>query len=57
MERRDYLLLFSRDEADKIVRIPLATESHDDFMIWKGKPFGMFTVRSDYQLLQNFSSI
>ena len=43
---------FTADIAKKIMRIPLAKTIHDDFQVWRGEPFGNFSVRSVYKLLQ-----
>lgn len=40
-------------QAEKILRIPLAEEPHDDFRAWSGEPSGEYTVRSAYKLLQS----
>ncbi|KAA3477623.1 reverse transcriptase [Gossypium australe] len=39
--------------AEKISRIPLAVESHDDRLAWRGEPSGEFTICSAYKLLQS----
>ncbi|KAA3458589.1 reverse transcriptase [Gossypium australe] len=39
--------------ADLILRIPLATEPHEDLLAWSGEPSGDFSVRSSYKLLQS----
>ncbi|KAG8483631.1 hypothetical protein CXB51_022417 [Gossypium anomalum] len=44
--------LSSVGEAERILRIPLAREPHDDFMVWSGEPLGEFSVRGAYKLLQ-----
>ncbi|KAA3483188.1 reverse transcriptase [Gossypium australe] len=44
---------FGADEADKILRIPLAKYPHDDLMAWRGEPAGDFSVKSTYKLLQS----
>ncbi|KAA3470487.1 reverse transcriptase [Gossypium australe] len=45
---------FGADEADKILRIPLAKYPHDDLLAWRGEPTGVFSVKSSYKLLQSF---
>ncbi|KAA3472829.1 reverse transcriptase [Gossypium australe] len=45
---------FPEDVADLILRIPLAMEPHEDFLVWSGEPSGVFSVRSSYKLLQNW---
>ncbi|KAA3483545.1 reverse transcriptase [Gossypium australe] len=45
---------FEADEADKILRIPLGKYPHDDLLAWKGKPTGVFSVKSFYKLLQSY---
>lgn len=47
-------LIFSREEANRIVRIPVAMEPHTDFMVWKGEASGEFSVRSAYKFLHGF---
>lgn len=42
---------FTSDIANRILMILLAKEPHEDFAIWKGEPFGDFSVRSAYKLL------
>lgn len=37
---------FSTTDADRILRIPLALNAHDDLLVWKGKTSGDFSVRS-----------
>lgn len=37
---------------ERILRIPMATEAHDDILIWKGDPTGEFIVHSAYKLLR-----
>lgn len=44
---------FPEEVAEKILRIPLAEEPHDDFWAWSGEPSGEYTVRSAYKLLQS----
>ncbi|MBA0880329.1 hypothetical protein Goshw_001945 [Gossypium schwendimanii] len=44
---------FSEEVADRILRIPLAAEPHDDLQAWNGEPSGEYTVRSAYKLLQS----
>ncbi|KAA3487455.1 hypothetical protein EPI10_031278 [Gossypium australe] len=39
---------FSEGDAEKILRIPLAQEPHDDFLVWSGESSG-----EAYKLLQN----
>ncbi|MBA0729448.1 hypothetical protein Golax_025722 [Gossypium laxum] len=43
---------FTKADAERILRIPLARSPHEDFRIWGGEKSGEFTVRSAYQLLQ-----
>ncbi|MBA0866032.1 hypothetical protein Goshw_017352 [Gossypium schwendimanii] len=42
---------FSVENADRILRIPLATMEHDDMLVRKGESLGEFTVKSAYKLL------
>ncbi|KAA3472944.1 reverse transcriptase [Gossypium australe] len=42
---------FSREDAQKILQIPLAHTPHDDFLAWRGESTGEYTVRSGYKLL------
>ncbi|KAA3481600.1 Zinc finger, CCHC-type [Gossypium australe] len=44
---------FVEDDADRILRIPLASSPHEDFLAWGGEASGEFSVRSAYKLLQN----
>ncbi|KAA3468559.1 reverse transcriptase [Gossypium australe] len=44
---------FPEDVAELILRIPLATVPHEDFLAWSGEPSGVFSVRSSYKLLQS----
>ncbi|KAH1131818.1 hypothetical protein J1N35_003196 [Gossypium stocksii] len=44
---------FREEIAEKIYRIPLAREAHDDVLVWSVELSGEFTVRSAYKLLQN----
>ncbi|KAA3466579.1 reverse transcriptase [Gossypium australe] len=46
---------FSEDIAEKIRRIPLVEEPHDDRLAWRGEASGEFTVRSAYKLLQGIN--
>ncbi|KAK5835699.1 hypothetical protein PVK06_011397 [Gossypium arboreum] len=46
---------FEPDDADKILRIPLASEAHPDMIFWRGEHSGEFAVRSTYKMLQNQS--
>ncbi|KAA3481359.1 reverse transcriptase [Gossypium australe] len=39
---------FGADEADKILRIPLAKYPHDDLLAWRGEPMEVFSVKSSY---------
>ncbi|KAA3485194.1 RNA-directed DNA polymerase [Gossypium australe] len=43
---------FSEDVAERILRIPLVIEPHNDILAWRGESLGEFTVRSAYKLLQ-----
>lgn len=43
---------FSAEVANKNMQIPLARSAHEDFLVWRGEPFGEFTIRSTYKLLQ-----
>ncbi|KAA3460755.1 reverse transcriptase [Gossypium australe] len=43
---------FSPGVANKILRIPLTEEAHDNILAWSGAPSSEFTVRSAYKLLQ-----
>ncbi|KAA3462679.1 reverse transcriptase [Gossypium australe] len=45
---------FAADEADRILRIPLAKIPHEDFLAWSGEHSGEFSVKSAYKLLQSF---
>ncbi|KAA3466682.1 reverse transcriptase [Gossypium australe] len=45
---------FAADEADRILRIPLAKVPHEDFRAWSGEQSGEFLVKSAYKLLQSF---
>ncbi|MFQ6647961.1 hypothetical protein Gotur_021788 [Gossypium turneri] len=42
---------FSAADVARILQIPLATERHDDIVVWRGEPSGEFSVRSAYKLL------
>ncbi|KAA3465419.1 reverse transcriptase [Gossypium australe] len=44
---------FPEDIAEKILRIPLAKERHENMLARSGEPSGEFTVRSAYKPLQN----
>ncbi|KAA3490135.1 reverse transcriptase [Gossypium australe] len=44
---------FPAAEAELILQIPLAKESHEDLLVWRGELSGEFSVRSSYKLLQN----
>ncbi|KAA3458458.1 reverse transcriptase [Gossypium australe] len=44
---------FEDDEAEKILRIPLAKHPHEDLRVWRADPTGVFSVKSTYKLLQN----
>ncbi|MBA0691234.1 hypothetical protein Goari_008873, partial [Gossypium aridum] len=44
---------FPKEVADRILRIPLAVEPHDDFLAWSGEPLGEYTVCNAYKLLQS----
>ncbi|KAA3480967.1 reverse transcriptase [Gossypium australe] len=44
---------FGADEANKILRIPLALHPHEDFRVWRDDPSGVFSVKNTYKLLQN----
>lgn len=46
---------FEPDDADKILRTPLASEAHPDMIFWRGEHSGEFAVRSTYKMLQNQS--
>ncbi|MBA0781797.1 hypothetical protein Gotri_002683 [Gossypium trilobum] len=43
--------------ADKILRIPLARLEHEDIVVWRGGPSGVFSVKSAYKLLLDGESI
>ncbi|KAA3461726.1 reverse transcriptase [Gossypium australe] len=43
---------FEADEAEKILRIPLAKHPNVDLLAWRGEPSGSFLVKSTYKLLQ-----
>lgn len=43
---------FDSVDAERILRIPLARDSHDDELVWSGEPLGDFSIRSAYKLLQ-----
>ncbi|KAA3472189.1 reverse transcriptase [Gossypium australe] len=45
---------FPGDVADLILRIPLSTVPHEDFLAWSGEPSGVFSVRSSHKLLQKW---
>lgn len=34
----------SRDNADRILKVPLVVEARDDMMVWRGEPFEEFSV-------------
>ncbi|KAG8499975.1 hypothetical protein CXB51_006428 [Gossypium anomalum] len=36
---------------EKILRIHLAVKEHEDLIVWRGEPTGVFSVRSAYKLL------
>lgn len=40
---------FEESVIDKILRIPLARLEHEDMLVWKGEPSGVFSVRSGYK--------
>ncbi|MBA0726401.1 hypothetical protein Golax_002232, partial [Gossypium laxum] len=42
---------FSAADVARILQIPLATERHDDIVVWRGEPSGEFSIRSAYKLL------
>ncbi|KAA3464145.1 reverse transcriptase [Gossypium australe] len=44
---------FVEVDAARILRIPLASNPHEDFLAWGGEASGEFSVRSAYKLLQN----
>ncbi|MBA0571077.1 hypothetical protein Golob_004669 [Gossypium lobatum] len=46
---------FPKEVADRILRIPLAVDPHDDFLAWSGEPSGEYTVHSAYKLLQSLN--
>lgn len=48
-------ITFEPDDADKILRTPLASEAHPDMIFWRGEHSGEFAVRSTYKMLQNQS--
>ncbi|KAA3455898.1 reverse transcriptase [Gossypium australe] len=43
---------FAEKDAARILRIPLASNPHEDFRAWGGEASGEFSVRSAYKLLQ-----
>ncbi|KAA3488532.1 non-ltr retroelement reverse transcriptase [Gossypium australe] len=45
---------FPKDEAELILRIPLAMAPHENLLAWRGKLSGEFSVRSSYKPLQDF---
>ncbi|KAA3472907.1 reverse transcriptase [Gossypium australe] len=45
--------LIDKEDAEKILRIPLAKEPHDDFLVWSGESLGEYSVHSAYKLLRN----
>ncbi|KAG8479729.1 hypothetical protein CXB51_029529 [Gossypium anomalum] len=48
---------FSKEDAGKILQIPLVRTPHDDLLIWGGEFLGEFSVCSAYKLLQTFDDI
>ncbi|KAK5842442.1 hypothetical protein PVK06_004798 [Gossypium arboreum] len=44
---------FAEEDAEIILRIPLARTPHDDFLIWGSESSSEFSVRSAYKLLQS----
>ncbi|KAK8263180.1 hypothetical protein V6Z12_D12G025400 [Gossypium hirsutum] len=42
---------FEESVAEKILRLPLARLEHEDMLVWRGEPSGVFSVRSAYKLL------
>ncbi|MBA0818390.1 hypothetical protein Gohar_022421 [Gossypium harknessii] len=44
---------FPEEIADRILRIPLAINPHDDLLAWSDEPSGEYTVRSAYKVLQS----
>ncbi|KAA3490359.1 reverse transcriptase [Gossypium australe] len=55
--REEIEYTFGADEVDKFLRIPLAQSPHDDFLVWRGEPTGVFLVKSTYKLLQSLDPI
>ncbi|KAA3460000.1 reverse transcriptase [Gossypium australe] len=55
--REEIEYTFGADEVDKILRIPLAQSPHDDFLVWRGEPTEVFSVKSTYKLLQSLDPI
>ncbi|KAG8473534.1 hypothetical protein CXB51_035814 [Gossypium anomalum] len=47
---------FNADVAKKILQIPLAETTYEDFQVWRGESSGEFSVRSAYKLLQEANS-
>ncbi|MBA0650201.1 hypothetical protein Goklo_017650 [Gossypium klotzschianum] len=47
---------FSESDANRILRIPLANEPYDDFMVWRGEVSGEYSVRS-YKLLLKVEAV
>ncbi|KAA3478183.1 reverse transcriptase [Gossypium australe] len=43
---------FPEQIVEKIMQIPLAEDTYEDFQVWRGEHTGDFTVRIAYQLLQ-----
>lgn len=42
---------FSMKDANKILRTPLASEEHDDMLVWRGEASDDFKIRSAYRIL------
>lgn len=42
--------IFTKDEAEVILKIPLSRYGHDDLMVWRGTITGEFSVQSAYHM-------
>lgn len=47
-----FILSFDSADAERILCIPLARVSHEDFLAWSGESSGEFSIRSTYKVLQ-----
>jgi hypothetical protein len=47
--------LFTAEEVDAILSIPLSSTNRSDGVIWRGSSNGIFTVKSAYQMAKEMS--